>query len=104
MKRLGKIIYLRLNLIGFNSLKFLRFFQGIPFYLRDYWILKEQLKVKKEFTFGKTFPILDERKVAGGTMKGHYFHQDLFVAHRIFNNNPTRHIDIGSRLFLYSLG
>ncbi|MBC7886422.1 MAG: DUF268 domain-containing protein [Ferruginibacter sp.] len=30
-------------------------------------------------------------------MAGHYFHQDLFVARKIFNNNPVRHIDIGSR-------
>jgi len=31
-------------------------------------------------------------------MSGHYFHQDLLVAQKIFKNNPTRHIDIGSRV------
>lgn len=30
-------------------------------------------------------------------MTGHYFHQDLFVAKKIFSANPERHIDIGSR-------
>jgi len=30
-------------------------------------------------------------------MSGAYFHQDLFVANKIYKNNPTRHIDIGSR-------
>ncbi|NTV83428.1 MAG: DUF268 domain-containing protein [Bacteroidales bacterium] len=30
-------------------------------------------------------------------MKGHYFHQDLLVARKIFEYNPVRHIDIGSR-------
>lgn len=34
----------------------------------------------------------------GGSAKGHYFHQDLLVAQKIFNNNPTKHIDIGSRI------
>tara|TARA_B110000879_G_C11133338_1_gene497022 strand:- start:579 stop:1367 length:789 start_codon:yes stop_codon:yes gene_type:complete len=97
MRKIAIIIYSKLNLVGFNSLKFLRFFLGIPFFINDYWALKKQMKIKKDFAFGKLFPILDERNVASGTMKGHYFHQDLFVAHRIFNNNPKRHIDIGSR-------
>lgn len=30
-------------------------------------------------------------------MSGQYFHQDLFVARKIYNNNPVRHFDIGSR-------
>jgi SAM-dependent methyltransferase len=30
-------------------------------------------------------------------MKGHYFHQDLLIAKKIFLNNPIKHIDIGSR-------
>ncbi|HEY1054920.1 MAG TPA: DUF268 domain-containing protein, partial [Emticicia sp.] len=30
--------------------------------------------------------------------KGNYFHQDLLVAQKIYNNNPVRHIDIGSRI------
>jgi SAM-dependent methyltransferase len=31
-------------------------------------------------------------------MEGHYFHQDLLIAQKIFQSNPTRHIDIGSRI------
>jgi hypothetical protein len=30
--------------------------------------------------------------------RGHYFHQDLFVAQRIYINNPVKHVDIGSRI------
>ena len=30
-------------------------------------------------------------------MSGHYFHQDLLVARKIFHANPRRHVDIGSR-------
>ncbi|RYF91628.1 MAG: DUF268 domain-containing protein [Chitinophagaceae bacterium] len=30
-------------------------------------------------------------------MSGHYFHQDLYVARRIFEHNPKRHVDVGSR-------
>jgi SAM-dependent methyltransferase len=30
-------------------------------------------------------------------MSGHYFHQDIHVARKIFLNKPIRHLDIGSR-------
>jgi SAM-dependent methyltransferase len=33
-----------------------------------------------------------------GSASGHYFHQDLLVASRIFQNRPQRHVDIGSRI------
>ena len=33
-----------------------------------------------------------------GTASGHYFHQDLLVASFIYQNNPVRHVDIGSRI------
>ena len=31
-------------------------------------------------------------------MSGHYFHQDLFIAQRIYKNKPVKHVDIGSRV------
>jgi SAM-dependent methyltransferase len=34
----------------------------------------------------------------GGSAKGHYFHQDLWAARRIFLANPKEHIDVGSRI------
>lgn len=43
-------------------------------------------------------PILNERKASAGTMSGHYFHQDLWAARKIFERRPARHIDIGSRI------
>jgi SAM-dependent methyltransferase len=41
---------------------------------------------------------LDERKMDSGSASGHYFHQDLLVASRIFQNGPQQHVDIGSRI------
>jgi len=51
-----------------------------------------------DFVFGICYPILDERCSEGGTIKGHYFHQDLLIARKIFENKPKRHVDIGSRI------
>lgn len=41
--------------------------------------------------------LLDKGKTAGGA-SGHYFHQDLWAARRIFQRNPSIHVDIGSRI------
>ena len=44
------------------------------------------------------YPIKDEYYTKAGVHSGQYFHQDLLVASYIFNKNPKRHIDIGSRI------
>ena len=44
------------------------------------------------------FPILTEYREQSGSAHGHYFHQDLLVASLISKNQPTRHIDVGSRV------
>jgi SAM-dependent methyltransferase len=41
---------------------------------------------------------LEERVGPSGDVSGHYFHQDLLVANRIYINNPHKHVDIGSRI------
>ncbi len=46
----------------------------------------------------KYWPIVSEYNDQAGFAHGHYFHQDLLVANFIFTNNPTRHIDVGSRI------
>jgi hypothetical protein len=33
-----------------------------------------------------------------GQASGHYFHQDLWAARKIFEQHPTTHLDIGSRI------
>jgi Caenorhabditis protein of unknown function, DUF268 len=43
-------------------------------------------------------PMLDDADDNAGAASGHYFHQDLLVASRIFAAAPKRHIDVGSRI------
>jgi hypothetical protein len=45
----------------------------------------------------RDYVIISDFKDFAGTSKGHYFHQDLLVAGFIHQNNPKRHIDVGSR-------
>ena len=44
------------------------------------------------------YPILTDFGDQAGAARGHYFHQDLLVASFIHEQNPRRHIDIGSRI------
>jgi hypothetical protein len=98
MKKILLKINFGLEIMGFNSIKFIRFFRGLPFFFKDYMSLKKQMKINKDFAFGNFYPILFDKYDKSGIMNGHYFHQDLLVASRVFLNNPKRHIDIGSRI------
>ena len=74
-----------------------RVVQGGPTFVRDFFRLKKQRGLDKLFPFGPLNPITFESNDESGTMSGHYFHQDLLVARKIFQANPKKHVDIGSR-------
>lgn len=59
--------------------------------------LKKQKGQDSLFPFAKNRLILNEKFSDSGIASGHYFHQDLLVARKIFQNNPQKHVDIGSR-------
>ena len=44
------------------------------------------------------YPILHERFSESGQASGHYFHQDLWAARKIYDACPVRHVDIGSSI------
>lgn len=97
MKRILVQIYSLFRLFGFDPRAFLYAIRTLPFYYRDLARFKKQKGNDTTFYFARTFPKLKERFSEAGTMSGHYFHQDLLVARKIFVNNPTCHVDIGSR-------
>lgn len=90
---------LRFKHIGLNFSRARRALTALPSFIRDYYILSAQAKKHgKHFPFGKTFPCLEDKKVNSGEAKGHYFHQDILVARRIYETMPQKHVDIGSRV------
>jgi len=74
----------------------IRFSKNGNKFFNDLSTLKNQ-ENNGEFVFAKYRPILNEETDGAGKMSGHYFHQDLLIAQRIFTNNPETHLDIGSR-------
>lgn len=89
------------TLIAFLGLDFKKAYinlSGIGWYIKDYRKLKSQLNNQNLFPITQFRPFLYEKKDSSGVASGDYFHQDLYVARRIFENNPKRHIDVGSRI------
>jgi SAM-dependent methyltransferase len=80
-----------------NAVELFTSFRGMWFYYNDYYKIKKQKGADSKFYFGRKYPIIKDRFSESGVMNGHYFHQDLFVARKIFINIPVRHLDIGSR-------
>jgi hypothetical protein len=51
-----------------------------------------------DFSWGEAYPCLTDRNDAAGGASGHYFHQDLLVAQKIFESKTSNHLDVGSRI------
>lgn len=84
--------YVFLSTIGIEPLKFTN--------LRFLFKYFDNLRTFKKLG-GKAnshFPILSDFHQQAGYLSRHYFKQDLHVASLVFNANPARHLDVGSRL------
>lgn len=72
--------------------------QGWPAFKRDLKEIRKQLKNNTDFKITSWYPVLRERFETNGALKDHYFHEDLLVARRVFENKPSLHVDVGSRV------
>jgi SAM-dependent methyltransferase len=86
-------------MISVKGMPLFVFLKEFPAFLREYAEIRRQAeKVGKDFPFTKLYPCLEEKDGESGIIAEHYFLQDLFVAQKIFQINPSRHVDIGSRI------
>jgi len=75
------------------------YLKGMPVFIKEYGEIRRQAGVSgNNFPFGKLRPCLQEKNQESGVLAEHYFYQDLYVARKVFQNNPVRHVDIGSRI------
>jgi hypothetical protein len=92
-------LYFWTTAFGFDPLRFLRAWRGVPATLRDFFTLRRQNRRSAHpFRIRFTAPCLADRYAPSGQTRDHYFHQDLLIAQRIFARAPQRHVDIGSRI------
>jgi hypothetical protein len=86
-------------LFGLDPRKSVKTMRGLAPYCRDLRTIKKQEKDSiGPLPWGTLYPCLHDRYSESGTARGHYFHQDLLVAGKIFAKNPALHVDIGSRI------
>ena len=88
-----KLHWLFSNQLGIDMRRFLRSLLNTPMFLRD-WRLFRQGYIGRM----NIMPCLHDRYEESGTTKSEYFWQDLLVARWIYQTQPQRHVDVGSRL------
>lgn len=91
-KNLARTIAAPLMMLGIDPRQFASI-RHLPRYLTQY---RQFRNLGGKITH--RYPILSDYQEQAGSARGHYFHQDLLVASFINQCNPTRHIDIGSRI------
>ncbi len=88
-----------MQVFGFNAVHFYQALRGLPYFILD--AVKYRSLVKQgsfKLSMSTLYPVLDDRFSQAGNTMGHYFHQDLWVARKVFHKRPDRHVDIGSRI------
>ncbi len=93
-----KKLYRLLVAISINPKTIMASLRGWPSFRRDLKEIRKQLKSNSDFQISFLYPILRERHESNGDLTSHYFHEDLWAARKIFQNNPIRHVDVGSRV------
>lgn len=87
------------NLLGLNVAQAARSVMGVPKLIQDGIEYKKKGQ-PPSFTLSlrELMPMLTDYRGGAGAASGHYFHQDLWAARRIFKRRPAQHLDIGSRI------
>lgn len=92
-KRIGRVL---LN-FGFDPRRMIYSIADVPYYFVSLARLSRKENRRENWPISVR-PALADRRMSAGVAKGHYFHQDLWAARRIFQINPKDHIDVGSRV------
>lgn len=90
---LRKLDWVISNQFGINIRRLLYSIFSIPRYLRDFFHFRKEYQGNIEF-----MPCLSDWFEEGGSTKTEYFWQDLYVAQKINQAAPDKHVDIGSRI------
>ena len=86
------------NLNTINPITLTKNISGLFWYNRTYKTLKNQRSDDRSFNLDRIYPIISDRFETGGIAKGHYFHQDLYVARMVYESQAKKHVDVGSRV------
>jgi hypothetical protein len=84
---------------GIDPVRFASSMARMPRYTRDLIRFRGQAaKAQHRIPIRSLQPMLGDYADSAGMARGHYFHQDLWAARRIFTARPAQHLDVGSRI------
>ena len=93
MRAIKQAYWILVNQVGIDPIKLFNFFNRSFLYLKDLYCFRKSYKGKLSL-----LPCLHDRYVEGGDTKSEYFWQDLIVARHVYEANPIKHVDVGSRI------
>lgn len=70
----------------------------VKWYRSDYKLFLQQAKENTDFLIKDNYPCVKDKFMQSGVSAWNYFYQDLSVAKEIYEANPLKHVDIGSRI------
>jgi len=88
---------IKLLLYALYKLGIIKLIQAWRNYNLEYKLFLK-MRNDNDFLVQRNYPVFVDKYTNSGITEGAYFHQDLLVARRIFENNPNLHVDIGSRV------
>ncbi|MBI1327568.1 MAG: DUF268 domain-containing protein [Alphaproteobacteria bacterium] len=83
---------------GLDLGRFIRALFFLPRYICGAIKYKKLQKGNFPLALGSLYPVLHEAGEQAGAHQSQYFWQDLYVAKKIHERTPQRHVDIGSRI------
>lgn len=87
------------NIIGIDIKKIYSNLKNFHRFYKEYRLYnKKNNREQFSSSLNDIYPILTDYKDQAGKAKGHYFHQDLWAARKIYKSKPKEHYDIGSRI------
>ena len=92
-RMLHSLLWVVRGQFGIDVLRIIRVLTRVPTYIKDLFKFKRNYHGRLEL-----LPCLTDWNEEGGTAIGEYFWQDLYVARKIHDANPLKHVDIGSRV------
>lgn len=94
-----KLLYC-FQLFGINPVCAVRAIKSLPKFFRDkkIYLEKQREANDNDFIIETNYPCIGGDSQPCGKGRGAYFYQDLLIAQKVFQKNPVRHIDVGSRV------
>lgn len=94
-----------LEMHGCDPIRFAKALFYWPRFIKDMRVYKAAPDGGFPLEAKNLYPVLCDYKEEAGIIKGHYVHQDLWAARKVYQANPKRHVDIASRIdgFITSL-